>query len=149
MSFGLVKVLALGAGALITAGAVERGWRHGSNYGNDKLGEFDTNLLMRGTKQTSDDFVIDGIGDKLKSSMQFDTGIMGSIYRGWYGITGALGEVVKSIVPLGIAGISFLAGGPIGAIGLGALGLMYGGQILTSSGLVKNNSSDILDIKVT
>lgn len=148
MSFGLVKVLALGAGALITAGAVERGWRHGKNRGNDLMGQFDANLVMNSTKSTSDDFIVDGIGGKLRQSVQLDTGIMGSLCRGWNGVKGAFGEIFKSALPLGIAGISFLAGGPIGAIGLGFLGLTYGGQILKASGIQKNTGSDILDIKV-
>jgi hypothetical protein len=152
MSAGLVKVLALGAGALITYGAAERGIRRGRERGQDKLGEFDANLLMRSTMTTSDDVLVDGIADKLRGSVQYQDGFMGSVVRGWHGLKGAVGEVFKSAVPLGVAGLSFLAasvGAPIlGAIGLGGLAIWGGSRVLKASGLSRGNNAQFLDIKM-
>jgi hypothetical protein len=149
MSYGLVRILALGAGALITAGAVERGYRHGREKGQTKLAGFDANAVMRSTYTTNDDFILDGLSDGLRNQTTFNTGIMASIARGWHGAKGAVTEIAKSIVPLGIAGVAFAAGGPIGWIGLGVLGLWGGKKVLENSGIVRNgNANPSLDIKV-
>lgn len=148
MSSALVKVLALGAGALITAGAVERGWRHGRERGDQSLGEFDANAIMRSTYTTSDDSVVDGLGSALRSSTTLDTGIMSSTVRGWHGFTGAVSEVAKKIVPLGVAALAYVVGGPIGWMCLAGLGLWGGMSVLQSSGIVGGGNTQRLDINM-
>lgn len=148
MSSGLVKILALGAGALITAGAVERGWRHGRERGNDKLGEFDANAIMRSTYSTTDDVVGDALGGALRKSCTLDTGVMSSVVRGWNGLKGAVGEMFKSALPLGVAGLAYLAGGPIGWVCLAGLGLWGGASVLKSSGIIGGANTERLDINI-
>lgn len=144
MSYGLVKVLSIGAAGLITASAVERGWRVGKENGDSAHSKWDANTLINSTMQTSDDFVIDGIGQKINDNMFAQKGFLYQCSKIKGAVAGVGEELVKSLPKLAIAGAAFLIGGPLGAIGLGILGLGFGKKVLESSGLKRADRIDVL-----
>ena len=148
MSYALVKPLALIATGLITASAVEKGFRSGPKKGNTKLAQFDAQVFMNGTKTTSDDAFIDGFGKKMRKMVHMDTGLMSSVYKGWYGVKGVFSALTDRALPLAIAVGSFFTGGIIGAVGITALGLWGTASAFRASGLVNNKGSNVLDIKM-
>lgn len=148
MSYALVKPLALIATGLITASAVEKGFRSGPKKGNTKLAAFDAQVFMNSTKTTSDDAYIDGFGKKIRNMFHLDTGMMSSATRGYYGVKGVFSAIADRALPLAIAVGSFFTGGIIGAVGLGLLGVWGTASAIRSSGLVNNKGSNVLDIRM-
>ena len=148
MSYALVKPLALIATGLITASAVEKGFRTGPQVGNTKLAEFDANVFMNTTKMTSDDALIDGFGSKIRNMFHLDTGMMSSATKGYYGVKGVFSALADRAIPLGIALASLFTGGIIGAVGLGALAVWGTASAIQSSGLVNDKGSNVLDIRM-
>lgn len=144
----LVKPIAIGATLLIAADAAERGYRRGRERGDVKMGEFDANLTMSSGMQTSDSFLIDGLGNTVKDSLAYQNGFLSSTTRFFHGITGVGKELVKSALPLGIAAASIFCGPYIGLVGLGVLGAWGVSRVMNASGLTKNTSAEFLDIKM-
>lgn len=151
MSWALVRPLAIGAIGLITASAVEKGFRHGTQKANTDMALWDANVLMNETSTSSDDFIIDGVGNALRNQVHYNTGVLSGVNRFWGGIKGTIGSLAEKIVPLGIAAGSFAVAKvapKLGAVGLGILAIWGAASVIQNSGLVKNRGSNVLDLKM-
>lgn len=144
----LIKPIAIGATLLIAADAAERGYRRGRERGDVRMSEFDANLTMNSGMQTSDSFIIDGLGNSVRDGLAFDNGFLSGTSRFLHGIAGVGKEMVKSALPLGLGVASIFCGPYIGLVGLGILGAWGVSRVLGASGLTKNTSAEYLDIKM-
>ena len=151
MSGALVRTLAVGAIGLITASAVEKGFRSGPKKGNLVLAQRDTDILMNSSMTSSDDFLIDGAGKKIRNMFYMDTGILASLTRAKYTVTTCFKALGDRILPLGIAAGAFLIApiAPVvGGLAIAGLALWGGFNAYKYSGLTKTTGTNILDLKM-